>query len=161
MATLPDKSYSRVIIVQILYILNLSDTEIRDFTEETIDKHIVHIENFYNSASSEDSELIELLRSKAKHQFIKSILMALSQNIESIDAAILQNLSNKDSWVRMHIIIKSLLRAAIAEYITLATTRKVLVDEYVGITRSFFSLKETSFVNATLDKITSTLNKND
>jgi transcription antitermination factor NusB len=153
MVTLPDKSYSRVIIVQILYILNLSSTEIKDLTEESIEEHIQQIKGFYNSAHSDESELIAVMRDKAKHKFIRSVLMGLSHNIETIDETIIKNLSRNDSWSRMHILIKSLLRASIAEYISVNTARKILIDEYVSITNSFFAVKETSFVNATLDKV--------
>lgn len=160
MATLINKSYSRVIIVQILYILNLSSTEIKDLTEESIEEHLKQIDDFYNSTHSDESELIELMRDKAKHQFIRSVLMSLSHNIDTIDEAIIKNLSKHDSWGRMHILIKSFLRAAIAEYISLNTARKILIDEYVNIAGSFFSIKETNFVNATLDKVIQDFAKN-
>jgi transcription termination factor NusB len=60
----------------------------------------------------------------------------------------------------MNILIQAVLRSAIAEYLYLNTARKVLIDEYVNITGSFFTVKETNFVNATLDKITKTLESN-
>ena len=159
MVTLPDKSYSRVIIIQILYILNLSNTEIKDLSEESIEAHITNLKIFYDSEHSDDSDIISVMKNKAKHQFIKSVLMGLGGNIEVIDEEILKHISNKNSWLRMNVIIKSILRAAIAEYVHLKTKRSILIDEYVNITRSFFAMKETSFVNATLDQVTQVLDK--
>jgi transcription termination factor NusB len=115
MVTLPDKSYSRVIIIQILYILNLSNTDIKALSEESIEAHIADLKNFYDSANSDDSEIVAVMKKKAKHQFIKSVLMCLGEKIEIIDEAILKHISNKNSWLRMNVIIKSILRAAIAE----------------------------------------------
>lgn len=157
MFTLSDKSYSRIVIVQILYGLNLSSAEIKDLTEESIKKDILHLQNFHEVADLEDFDKI---KAKAKPQFINAILMALSQNIDVIDEIIIKNLVQKDSWARMNILIQAVLRSAIAEYLYLNTARKVLIDEYVNITGSFFTVKETNFVNATLDKITKTLESN-
>lgn len=159
MVTLPDKSYSRIIVVQILYILNLSSEEIKQLTNESIDKSILDISKFYDSENSDASDLIDVMKSKTKQKFIKAILKSLGENVENIDQTIVNSLVNKDSWKRVHILIKSILRAAIAEYLYLDTTRKVLVNEYVSIAGSFFSSKEIDFVNATLDKITKALSQ--
>ncbi len=159
MVTLPGKSYSRIVVVQILYILNLSSEEIKHLTDESIDKHTLDIRKFYDAENVEDFELTEVIKNKTKRVFVKSILKSLSENIDVIDQTIVDSLVNKDSWQRVHILIKSILRAAIAEFVYLETARKVLVDEYVSIARSFFASKEINFVNATLDKITKSLDQ--
>lgn len=159
MVTLPGKSYSRITVVQILYILNLSSEEIRQLTDDSIDKHSADISKFYDVENADDFELAEVMKNKTKHGFVKSVLKSLSENIDVIDQMIVDNLVKKDSWQRVHILIKSILRAAIAEFVYLETTRKVLVDEYVSIARSFFASKEIDFVNATLDKITKSLDQ--
>ena len=157
MVTLPEKSYSRMVVVQILYSLNLSDSEIKELTQEKILQNIDRIAAFYKNTDSEEHELIEVIREKINYKFVESLLITMSESIDVIDQAIINVLVKQDSWQRMHILIKSTLRAAIAEFIGLNTGRKILIDEYVGIASSFFGGKEINFVNATLDKVTANL----
>lgn len=159
MITLPDKSYSRVIVVQILYIFELSGKKIEDLNNESIERYIGDINTFYNSDELDDSEIIRVMRNKTKQKFIKTILNAYSESKDDIDKTIINVLDKKDSWDRVHILIKSILRAALAEFIHINTKRSILIDEYVSITSSFFSSKEISFVNATLDKIIKNIEK--
>ena len=160
MVTLTDKTCSRVIVVQILYILNLSSTEIKELTSSTIEKYLDGLRGLYGD-DEEDLKVLEVMRNKTRHKFVHSILKTLGKNIDVIDSMLVNNLDQQHSWQRINVLLKSVLRAGVAEFIHIKTARKVLIDEYVNITSSFFSYKETSFINATLDKITKMISSND
>ena len=148
MVTLSDKHFSRVVIVQILYMFKLSDHDIELLTSEKIEQYIQDLAKFYQD-DVEGQDISARIRVK----FVKTIVLYLAEHIEIIDQNIIAKLTNKQSWERMHILIKAILRAAIAEKSASDTSKNVIIDEYMKIAISFFSHKEAAFVNATLDKI--------
>ncbi len=148
MATISDKHFSRIAVVQILYMFKLSNHDIKLLTDEKILGYIQDLSNFYK----DDTEAQDL-SARIRVNFVRSIVLYLGNNIEIIDQNIVDKLSNQQSWERMHILIKSILRAAIAEKLMSDISKNVIIDEYMQIASSFFSHKEAAFVNATLDKI--------
>ena len=143
-----DKHFSRIVIVQILYMFKLSNQDIKLLTDDKILGYIQDLNNFYkDDVEGQD------LSVKIRINFAKSIILYLAENIEIIDQNIIAKLTNQQSWERMHILIKAILRAAIAEKLMSDISKNVIIDEYMKIASSFFSHKEAAFVNATLDKI--------
>ena len=75
-------------------------------------------------------------------------------NQNQIDSIIKKNLSSNWRFNRLDKILKAILRAAVYEIsYQLHTPSKVIINEYIDITHSFYSQKEPEFVNAILEKI--------
>ena len=71
-----------------------------------------------------------------------------------IDSIIENNLSSDWKFNRLDKILKAILRTAVYEIsYKLNTPSKVIINEYIDITHSFYSQKEPEFINAILDKI--------
>lgn len=81
---------------------------------------------------------------------------------DDIDEMIDANLS--DDWPkdRLELIVRSILRAAIAELLgAVDAPAKVTISEYVDVTHAFYSGPEPKMVNAVLDKIARVLHSKD
>ena len=75
-------------------------------------------------------------------------------NQSQIDSIIENNLSSDWKFNRLDKILKAILRTAVYEIsYKLNTPSKVIINEYIDITHSFYSQKEPEFINAILDKI--------
>lgn len=79
-----------------------------------------------------------------------------------IDEIINANLSDDWPIERLELIVRSILRAAIAELLgAVAAPAKVIISEYVDITHAFYSGPEPGMVNAVLDKVARILHSKD
>lgn len=73
---------------------------------------------------------------------------------EEIDALIADALEKDRTTDRLEVVLRALLRAATYEFLArVDMPAKVLIKEYVGIARSFFTGREPSLVNGVLDRI--------
>ncbi|WP_373089828.1 transcription antitermination factor NusB, partial [Sneathiella sp.] len=71
-----------------------------------------------------------------------------------IDGMIAATLEKERTTDRLEVVLRVLLRAATYEFLArIDSPAKVLIKEYVGIARTFFTGKEPSLVNGVLDKI--------
>ena len=85
-------------------------------------------------------------------EFFESILTGVPQHQVEIDRAIAGSLSEKWKLERVDSILRAILRCGVFEFVARRDVpAKVVIDEYVGIAREFFSGDEPGFVNAALD----------
>lgn len=87
--------------------------------------------------------------------FAEELFIKTYENKEKIDRYIKKYL--KETWKieRLGLIDISILRTAISEYLFFDTPIYAVLDEYVSIASVYLDEKNTSFINALLDKFSS------
>jgi len=135
------KSLTRLVIVQALYQMEMAGTDVSDIVSSLEDRCI-----FDNN--------FDYLISHISKKLLKDTINGVIDNQNQIDSIIKKNLSSNWRFNRLDKILKAILRAAVYEIsYKLSTPSKVIINEYIDITYSFYSQKEPKFVNAILDKI--------
>ena len=135
------KSLTRLVIVQALYQMEMAGTDVSEIINSLGDRLI-----FDNN--------LDYLISHISKKLLKDSINGVIDNQNQIDSIIKKNLSSNWRFNRLDKILKAILRAAVYEIsYQLHTPSKVIINEYIDITHSFYSKKEPEFVNAILDKI--------
>ncbi|MEC7088234.1 MAG: transcription antitermination factor NusB [Pseudomonadota bacterium] len=135
------KSLTRLVIVQALYQMEMAGTDVSDIVSSLGDR-LIFDNNF------------DYLISHISKKLLKDTINGVVDNQSQIDSIIKKNLSSNWRFNRLDKILKAILRAAVYEIsYKLSTPSKVIINEYIDITHSFYSQKEPEFVNAILDKI--------
>ena len=135
------KSLTRLVIVQALYQMEMAGTDVSDIVSSLGDR-LIFDNNF------------DYLISHISKKLLKDTINGVVDNQSQIDSIIKKNLSSNWRLNRLDKILKAILRAAVYEIsYKLDTPSKVIINEYIDITHSFYSQKEPEFVNAILDKI--------
>ena len=135
------KSLTRLVFVQALYQMEMAGTDVSDIINSLGDR-LIFDNNF------------DYLISHISKKLLKDTINGVVDNQSQIDSIIKKNLSSNWRFSRLDKILKAILRAAVYEIsYKLSTPSKVIINEYIDITHSFYSQKEPEFVNAILDKI--------
>ena len=135
------KSLTRLVIVQALYQMEMAGTDVSDIVSSLGDR-LIFDNNF------------DYLISHISKKLLKDSINGVIDNQNQIDSIIKKNLSSNWRFNRLDKILKAILRAAVYEIsYQLRTPSKVIINEYIDITHSFYSQKEPEFVNAILEKI--------
>tara|TARA_Y100000994_G_scaffold244262_1_gene243836 strand:+ start:479 stop:928 length:450 start_codon:yes stop_codon:yes gene_type:complete len=135
------KSLTRLVIVQALYQMEMAGTDVSDIINSLGDR-LIFDNNF------------DYLISHISKKLLRDTINGVIDNQSQIDSIIKKNLSSNWRLNRLDKILKAILRAAVYEIsYKLDTPSKVIINEYIDITHSFYSKKEPEFVNAILDKI--------
>ena len=135
------KSLTRLVIVQALYQMEMAGTDVSDIINSLGDR-LIFDNNF------------DYLISHISKKLLRDTINGVIDNQSQIDSIIKKNLSSNWRFNRLDKILKAILRAAVYEIsYKLSTPSKVIINEYIDITHSFYSKKEPEFVNAILDKI--------
>jgi len=128
------RGFARLAAVQALYQMELAGMG----AEEVSDEFIAH--RFQEFAEQPDAD------------FFSAIVRGVPRHQAEIDKAIAACLTEKWTLARVDSILRAILRAAGFELIARHDVpARVVIDEYVGIAREFFSGDEPGFVNAALD----------
>ena len=134
-------SITRLVLVQSLYQMEIAGTDVNE------------IINSLNSRIIFDSSEDKLINDINKSLFSNLINEIVEKQI-TIDNEIKKFLSDDWDFNRLDKILIAILRSAFYEIIFQSDTPyKVIIDEYVEISHSFFSGKEPNFTNAILDKL--------
>ena len=89
-------------------------------------------------------------------KFFKTLIEGVFSNLVVIDERITRHLDKGWKFERIGTVIVAILRLSTFELLHYKKTPfRVVIDEYVHITASYFDDDEVSFVNAILDKIAS------
>jgi N utilization substance protein B len=127
---------ARMAAVQALYQMELAGTG----AEEVAEEFIAH--RFAEFSDNPDAE------------FFSAIVTGVPRHQVEIDKTIAALLSDAWTLARVDSILRAILRAASFELIARRDVpAKVVIDEYVGLARAFFSGDEPGFINATLDNM--------
>ncbi|USG60073.1 transcription antitermination factor NusB [Sneathiella marina] len=135
------RTLARLNAVQALYQLEHDEQDPRIVVEEFL-QHRVGAEVDGDQFKDSDKPLFEdiVLNTKARQ--------------EEIDALITAALEKDRETGRLEVVLLAVLRAATYEFLArIDMPAKILIKEYVGIARTFFTGKEPSLVNGVLDNI--------
>lgn len=84
----------------------------------------------------------------------EKIVLGVCEECQKLDPLIANTLTNGWHIDRLEAVIKAILRAATYELLGKTNVpRPVVINEYVNITKAFFSGQEPAFVNASLDNL--------
>ncbi len=88
------------------------------------------------------------------HDFFNAIVNGVPRHQVEIDRAVAGSLSEKWKLERVDSILRAILRCAVFELVARRDVpAKVVIDEYVAVSRAFFGGDEPGFVNGALDAI--------
>ena len=140
------KSYSRFFALQILYsyFQNNEENNILDLKQFIEDNYI--ISDVFNDKKDEyinDSDI----------KYLNNLIENIVKNLNAIDDFLKKNLIGKYTFNNIDELIKDIFRMAIYEFKWTNLEKKIIINEYVDIAAEYFDAKITSFVNATLDKL--------
>ena len=135
------RSISRLIVVQSLYQMDIAGT----------DKKVI-IDSFLDRVVLDDTKT-NLIKSADKVFFI-DLIEGVVRTQKNIDPEIDSNLPKDWDLSRIDITLRAIFRAAAYELIyRLDIPFKVVINEYIEITNSFYDQKEPDLVNGVLDSI--------
>ena len=137
------RSLSRLMAVQIFYQRDFFNNEksLGEIKEDVIENYLLDFEEETSS-----------YRAKIDEEFLNSLISGMSLNCEKIDEEISQFL--KDGWSieKLDSVMLQVIRFAAFELKFIENIpAKVVLDEYVDLSASFFDEKKVTFVNAVLD----------
>lgn len=133
------RTASRLAAVQALYQL-----EIEPISPGTV------IGQFIAHRFKEES----IYSTKVDHLLFENIVLGVCEERQELDPLIAKTLANGWNIDRLEVVIKAILRAATYELLGKTNVpRPVVINEYVNITKAFFSGQEPAFVNASLDNL--------
>ena len=134
------KSSARLFAVQILFEMEINGKKINNILERLTDEYLIEISRLNKTEKADKSHLIKILKGVIKNQ--KDIDLNIKDNL------IGWSLSRIDS------VSRAILRSALYELREcIDIPVKVIINEYIEISKSFFEGDEPNFINGILDKI--------
>ncbi|MBM3602767.1 MAG: transcription antitermination factor NusB [Alphaproteobacteria bacterium] len=95
-------------------------------------------------------------RQQSKQDFDRPLLQELVQNSsgnsDAWDQLLIPQLSANWTWDRLPLLLRVILRTGLCEMTMAITPPRVVINEYVNLTKQFFDEDEPKFVNAMLDR---------
>ena len=134
------KSSARLFAVQILFEMEINGKKINNILERLTDEYLIEISRLNKTGKADKNHLIKILKGVTKNQ--KDIDLNINDNL------IGWSLSRIDS------VSRAILRSALYELRECNDIPvKVIINEYIEISKSFFEGDEPNFINGILDKI--------
>jgi len=134
------KSSARLFAVQILFEMEINGKKINSILERLTDEYLIEISRLNKTGKADKNHLIKILKGVTKNQ--KDIDLDIKDNL------IGWSLSRIDS------VSRAILRSALYELREcIDIPVKVIINEYIEISKSFFEGDEPNFINGILDKI--------
>ncbi|WP_032112989.1 transcription antitermination factor NusB [Candidatus Paracaedibacter symbiosus] len=91
---------------------------------------------------------------KVNEDLFEQIVSGVYEKRQELDLLISNILANGWTIERLEVVVKAILRAATYELLGNTNAPKpVIINEYVNVTKAFFSGQEPAFVNASLDNL--------
>ena len=134
------KTSARLFAVQILFEMEINGKKINNILERLTDEYLIEISRLNKTEKADKNHLIKILKGVIKNQ-------------KDIDFDIKDNLIG---WTlsRIDSVSRAILRSALYELRECNDIPvKVIIDEYIEISKSFFEGEEPNFINGILDKI--------
>ena len=134
------KSSARLFAVQILFEMEINGKKINSILGRLTDEYLIEISRLNKTGKADKNHLIKILKGVTKNQ--KDIDLNINDNL------IGWSLSRIDS------VSRAILRSALYELREcIDIPVKVIINEYIEISKSFFEGDEPNFINGILDKI--------
>ena len=134
------KTSARLFAVQILFEMEINGKKINSILERLTDEYLIEISRLNKTEKADKNHLIKILKGVIKNQ-------------KDIDFDIKDNLIGW-SLSRIDSVSRAILRSALYELRECNDIPvKVIINEYIEISKSFFEGDEPNFINGILDKI--------
>ena len=134
------KSSARLFAVQILFEMEINGKKINNILERLTNEYLIEISRLNKTEKADKNHLIKILKGVTKNQ--KDIDLNINDNL------IGWSLSRIDS------VSRAILRSALYELRECNDIPvKVIINEYIEISKSFFEDDEPNFINGILDKV--------
>lgn len=134
------KSSARLFAVQILFEMEINGKKINNILERLTNEYLIEISRLNKTEKADKNHLIKILKGVTKNQ--KDIDLNINDNL------IGWSLSRIDS------VSRAILRSALYELRECNDIPvKVIINEYIEISKSFFEGDEPNFINGILDKV--------
>ena len=149
MSKLYKNTSSRLAAIQILYSVETEEGD--DLDIEVLDEKLEKRLLYYKDLRKQ--EAVSIGDEKPNAKFAAKLMHSVVVSKATLDEMIEKNLDKTDSIKHLNILLKDLLRCAIAELKYFDTPHKVVLKEYIRIASTFFKDSEVSFINGLLDKV--------
>ena len=134
------KTSARLFAVQILFEMEINGKKINSILERLTDEYLIEISRLNKTEKADKNHLIKILKGVIKNQ-------------KHIDFDIKDNLIGW-SLSRIDSVSRAILRSALYELRECNDIPvKVIINEYIEISKSFFEGDEPNFINGILDKV--------
>ena len=141
-ATVQERSAARLAAVQALYQLGMD-------ADTTVDRTILEFER-HRLGREVDGDVY----ANADGKFFEDLVRGATERKEELDALLEPAITKNWSLERVERILKCILRAAIYELVARPDVpSKVVINEYLEVTHSFYGGSEPGFVNGILDRL--------
>jgi N utilization substance protein B len=136
---------ARLAAVQALYQMDLTSARLMDVVAE--------FENFRLGKEVDPDNGPDIYR-EADPQWFRAILSGVLQSQKQIDPVIQKTLPADWPLARIETLLRSILRAGVWELLSKKDVpAKVIINEYLDVTKAFFEEDEYKLVNGLLDRV--------
>lgn len=116
--------------------------------------HFINTKNLDNLIT----DLTALNEINFQDELLRNLLTYVNLHCETCDKIITDNLNVDWRFERLDLVVLSILRIAIGEFIFQSeTSANLIINEYVSIAKYFLSAAETNFINGILQNISKIL----
>jgi transcription antitermination protein NusB len=137
------RSATRLAAIQALYALEVSGSAVDRVIADVFERRWAPPELPANAANPDEA-------------FLRSLVEGVVARRTEIDVAIQEALTGGWTMARLEILLQAILRAGVYELSAQPDVpAKVVINEYLEIAHAFFAGKESSLVNAVLDRLAS------
>lgn len=145
--SLQKRTAARIAAIQCIYTRSFHDIKLVPAKQVEILKERLH-------NNKQEQELVVGMRLEPNYKFVESLLDGVESEIDEINHRIDSVLSVQWKRERMSQVLVAILQCAVYELFFGALTKpKIIIDEYVKITRGFFSDAEVDFVYGMLNSL--------
>ena len=151
-----NKSVSRFIAILTLYAADINDQQ--DLKEVSLQV----LQSYFKKDlfDIDESEVIEL--HQPNKMLLDHLLNTYILNKQDIEKKISDNLNEKYNFNKLDLVIKAILCLATAELLYHQDIpAKIIIDEYVSLSKTFFNNAETGFINKVIDIIAKSIRATD
>lgn len=141
---------ARFLVSLVLYSHEINNSRTIEYIADKMKKSYLEKELFIES-----DKLYDQLDYHPIDENLFSILLKLyKENFTRVEGTIKQNLIEKYNFVRLDKVIQSILKLATTELLFCGDVpARIIIDEYVSITKTFYNNSEAGFVNKVIDTI--------
>jgi len=149
-ATNAAKRLARLVAVQALYQASFEEEPLLEIIKRSLDE----ADSILNGEDGGG----EIIQERPDPELFTSIVNGVTQYREDLETMLAGALDARFTSSRMEILLRSILLAGAYELHHHADVpHKIIISDYVDVTRAFFGAKEPGLVNAVLDKLAQNL----
>lgn len=135
------RTLARLNATQALYQMGMEESTAEEIVEQFLSHRV-------------GAEIDGLQFKDADKNLFRDLVIGANERLEEIDAEINAHLDKDRTLEKLDLVMQACLRVAVYELLARIDTKAlVLITEYVGLARSFFTGNEPAFVNGVLDRL--------